>query len=832
MRHTVHRLLGDTLKSVSDALHDYVLKYGEGDVKDYLQIISWDARRSDDEVARFFSKLYTETLTINHEGESHVMHLCIDVLLHEDTLVGEALRILHTIDKLSQQYKVDILGLSADMAPVFGIEEGPKFLQQEKANCQRIINVRPTLTRPEVMHRFFMMQNRNTDGVSLCLDRQAFVRIAGELAMVCTESYDTLFPLAEETESTDLTAFGLSVLSFDKYYFTRYLVRRAFLKVLDRERVTDTTVDVNRATYVAQNCLNGKTRLLTDFYAKEITPLLHQGKRHDDIASVIAGKLDEKIQTLLSELQSFVYSKEYSLPEKQAIIAQLLGLDDPLVTGYQFAEDALTLDDCSLEPLTYFVDEVNRLATTKFKDPEYERIFGDHSVLPRNKKSGQILIPIDEIRRLRENIRQSNTYVREKSKEMADLEHQMERMSMGGKRQENSTRLDAIRNQVSEERKALNKKNQKYAELRATYENMVQTLCKPAVRKLVQRGADYRMKNEIEDLQDEYNDLLNQRSEFLDEFDQETRKNIFGYILGDVFYGGMLLYCLYQRFIWGEWVYYTVGALIVYTLALIFYPSYRNNKRNRFEEEFEEQMNEVLQEQTETEQRLKTNALRTHVAGMLLDAFARLNNSMTNRYLALRSYVGNLAKWHTEETARLGQMESQSRDPFLLLINNQALDEYFEEHCEELIADTWLYESIDGDGISEEALKNFREGIEQKIGDRIMSKLDNFTVFDYITRSRDFPYLNHQYSDVSILLPMLDTKSKPFLHYTVKDMRQKLPMQRYIFIHTSSAEEQTKWRDTYPRFFQMKPSAAVTVSRFKLVVIQKQDIRKEDVAEL
>jgi hypothetical protein len=135
---------------------------------------------------------------------------------------------------------------------------------------------------------------------------------------------------------------------------------------------------------------------------------------------------------------------------------------------------------------------------------------------------------------------------------------------------------------------------------------------------------------------------------------------------------------------------------------------------------------------------------------------------------------------------------------------------------------------LEGSDTSEEALAAFRTRMEERIRDRIMSVAADFNVYDYITCSRDFPYLNRQYCDVASLLPLLDSKSKPFLHYTVKDMRHKQPMQRYIFIHTDSPEEQAKWRDTYPCFFQLKPSAAETVSCFKLVVIQKQDIRKED----
>ena len=40
MRHTVHLLLGDALKSVGEALKDYVLKYGEGEMQAFAEKLS------------------------------------------------------------------------------------------------------------------------------------------------------------------------------------------------------------------------------------------------------------------------------------------------------------------------------------------------------------------------------------------------------------------------------------------------------------------------------------------------------------------------------------------------------------------------------------------------------------------------------------------------------------------------------------------------------------------------------------------------------------------------------------------------------------------------
>lgn len=1142
MRHTVHLLLGSALNQVGKELKKYILKYGEGDVKDFLQVVCWqqnveksgwnvsmmvEAQRDENEfysdleqqfsvvqetavnvteeheVEKCFSSFYTKLLTINQRGDSNAMHLCIHLPLFDDQLAAEYERIVKVLSGLKQQYKVDIMGYSSDMSFLFGIAETKEVRETAVVNLQHLVEIKKQYEQSGLIHRLFLMQNYNADGVSLNLDEASVVRIIGEFTLACVENYDTLFPLSEELEPTEITAFGLSVLCFDKYYFANYLLRRAYLTVLDRERVNEKAVDVNKASEIAQKCLRGRTRLLTDFYMSEVDPLVKSARPHEEIASEIAAKLQTKIDTLISELQSFISDQDLSLPEKQVIIAQLLGLDDELLTGYQFSDDLLTLEDCHQEPIQLFVDEVNRLLSAEYEDEEFNSYFGEDTPLPRNSLTGQIEVPIEDIKRLRQDIMRSTTYIREKTREMEDIENQIEmevesqkRLSdqgfvYGGTtfklltddeveiepleetyepqaavrrdvdlrpfftpiksqgsvgactvfsivsiyeyilkkskaeehdlserfvyynvckthndamddhgsttteviqsihtegvttenlcpdilrfldppsekaytdakkriiRQAKNVRVEhksitsalsegypvvislkiydsfgnnhqgfvyrpteseiasgkygyhamvivgysedyrfyivrnswgsdfgdngycyipynyiedttlnracciitlindgidvrgyddsgmkfsfsntdfnlryaVIRNQVDAEKLELAIKNQAYTEKRLSYENLVQILCKPAVRKCLLGGSEYRLSDCIANMKRQYERRLSERTVELDEFKKTTWKWLLYLSVAILVLGFAWGYCLYKWWLPDEWGYYSGAVLLLCVLFLIFFYPWRKAQYKKLELELEAELEELSRQQAQTSNSLGLQRLKMHVAGMILDSFARLHHNMTNRYLALRSYVGNLSLWRDEEASRLDAMTTRSKDPFILLLANNVLDSYYEENCKELTEDTWLYQYLDSYSLNDETILAYKNRIKQELLERLLKVLDDFTIYNYISGKVKYPYLDNRYSNIDELLPMLDEKSKPFMQYAIREIEHKTPMSRNIFIHTDSQEDAANWRATYPRYFQMTPSSAETVSRFKLAVIQKQDMKLSD----
>lgn len=389
MIHTVHLLLGAEFEQFGIDLRKYIVKYGEGNASSYFATLIWSLQKdnsilinnaelqqpndvetfysglenlyqirlkaertvkNDEEIKLFFSELYNKTVTISNPGDSNSLHLCIYLPLYDKQLWSVAQRIVKLLNGgIQQQYTVDILGIAADMAFLFLPFEKADNLQTNLQIAKEVVEEIVVMKEQERnFAHFILIQNCNSQGIALNLNHDAFIRIVGELALLSIEHYTTLFPITADFSDRNIITFGLSVLNFDKYYFVHYLIRRTYLHVLEREQVMQKEVDVNKVSLIAQKKLENQTHLVSDFYQQEVLPLLKEGKKHDDIIAIITPKLDQRIEELSKDFQSFIYDNDLTLPEKQAAMAQLLGIDDNLLKGNLFNKRQLTIDDCDL----------------------------------------------------------------------------------------------------------------------------------------------------------------------------------------------------------------------------------------------------------------------------------------------------------------------------------------------------------------------------------------------------------------------------------------------------------------------------------------------------
>ena len=281
------------------------------------------------------------------------------------------------------------------------------------------------------------MQNTNSDGYALNLDQDSFLRILGELALLCVEKYNTVFTQAGIYDREHLaTALGLSVMNLDKYYFENYLLRRAYLRIMEREDVTAEEVDLNKVAIIANACLAKHKNFFSDFYEQSITPLWRKNTPQDTIIAQTAEPLNDKFKEVSNDLTSYILDPQYSLPEKQGILAMVLGYDDAFLKGNLFTDKQLTIDNLDEEVANYFI-EANNACVSKIPsdDPEEEDtiIYGPLGDLCADSE-GHVSLPIDKLQKLRNEIRQSTNYIREKSKELDEIDTMTQDAEDSGKR--------------------------------------------------------------------------------------------------------------------------------------------------------------------------------------------------------------------------------------------------------------------------------------------------------------------------------------------------------------------------------------------------------------
>lgn len=470
MRHCANILIGHDLKPLAARLGEYVLKYGEADAPVYFSAMTWTTKDGTTEVKKavrdaagggtfvstlhdqyrtrldtvktlngqdraldlrhFFTDLHQGTVTINNPGDSNSLLLTLYVPLYDEEACQEAATIVAASSQIQSRYTVVVAGLCESLGSIVSPELFSHITAEEedrKRTVQKRMLAMLSSLRQEqnTLEQIVIVQNTNSEGFALNLDQDSLLRIIGEMALICVEKYNTVFTQASifDREHT-VTALGLSVMNLDKYYFENYLLRRAYLHIMEREDVTAEEVDLNKVAIVANGCLARHEGLFSDFYTKTVTPKWRQEVDQDNIIAQTAKPLDAKFADVLADLTAYIGDPKYSLPEKQAILAMILGYDDALLKGNLFADQQLTLDNLDKEAAGYLI-KANNECVRREKDEEgndgAKIVYGPLGTLCADA-DGWVELPIDRLQKLRNEIRQSTNYIREKNKELEEID--------------------------------------------------------------------------------------------------------------------------------------------------------------------------------------------------------------------------------------------------------------------------------------------------------------------------------------------------------------------------------------------------------------------------
>ena len=482
MRHTATILIGQDLKLFTARLGKYILKYGEADASSYFTSMSWSYEDGKTEIKKavrdsvstfdfvstmkdlyntklenlktltetgrdldirhFFQELHQKTVTINKPGDSNSLLLSLVVPMYDAKACEEAISIIGATSNIQSRYTIMVVGLCENLGSIISPEEFRNITADEEAKKQ---NVQKQMLKKfadlkleqNTLEQIVVMQNTNSDGYALNLDQDSFLRILGELALIVVEKYNTVFTQADIFDRKHLaTALGLSVMNLDKYYFENYLLRRAYLRIMEREDVTAEEVDLNKVAIIANACLAKHKNFFSDFYEQSITPLWRKNMSQDTIIAQTAKPLNDKFKEVSDDLISYILNPQYSLPEKQGILALVLGYDDAFLKGNLFADKQLTIDNLDEEVAKYFI-EANNACVSKIpsEDPEEKDtiIYGPLGNLCADEE-GHVSLPIDKLQKLRNDIRQSTNYIREKTKELNDIDTMTHDARDSGKR--------------------------------------------------------------------------------------------------------------------------------------------------------------------------------------------------------------------------------------------------------------------------------------------------------------------------------------------------------------------------------------------------------------
>ena len=327
--------------------------------------------KQNDYLKAYLVSLFDQRITINKETADNTLNICLYLPLYDSGAWNVAKTLMKAVSDQKRSIRVDLFFFAYDLAHLLVGEKEKEKLPEllpgmQKTSC-RILKEAVEFSKDspsaECLQHIVVMQNCNSDGVSLDLNPDSFVRVIGEFAISTINSYQDVFGTGPQLSDRPIVAMGLSVLNLDKYYFVRYLLSKAYVKVLEREGVDEELVDVSEPSLIVHNLLkeDDRYRFYDKFYDSRVRDLISQ-QLDDQTITTKAGKaLDEDVALFISKITSFIDREDISLAAKKVTLAQLLGLDDDLMTGDSSNPDQLVFRDCYADCMDMFVRANNYL---------------------------------------------------------------------------------------------------------------------------------------------------------------------------------------------------------------------------------------------------------------------------------------------------------------------------------------------------------------------------------------------------------------------------------------------------------------------------------------
>ncbi len=384
----------------------------------------------DDQIMEYWIREYSDMVRVGTVSGNAELKLFVYVNLCEPDDCRLALNLVKPLSALKQMnYKVSFVGFDSDLVhAVFPSATTVKELQAESKKSQKeILEFGKDPQFVFLKNRFFVLQNTAMNSASYNFKYDTLNIILSEFVLMCVENYDNLFPITVQPDN--ITGIGLSLLTLDKSYFVKYLMRRAYLKVLFDEGIERNSVNRTEIDPLIQDSLRKDQNIFSEFYTQEIKPLIEQRKTKEDIIAIVSPKLEEYFNGLENRLLAFLdNSREIrkadgtpmTIHEKQAALALLLNIDDKLLKGNAFGENILSVDDLFTEAVSTLVEGNNMLV---------EKVELEESV---NFHPGPITNPVDEekkafyplrrMKELRRNILESTENIRKWEKQLDSTE--------------------------------------------------------------------------------------------------------------------------------------------------------------------------------------------------------------------------------------------------------------------------------------------------------------------------------------------------------------------------------------------------------------------------
>ena len=173
--------------------------------------------------------------------------------------------------------------------------------------------------------------------------------------------------------------------------------------------------------------------------------------------------------------------------------------------------------------------------------------------------------------------------------------------------------------------------------------------------------------------------------------------------------------------------------------------------------------------------------------------------------------------------------------PFLTLISNECLDKYFDDNKEKLTEGLELSKMFkDKYNVKETEVVKFKNELKKKLVKMLFKAIDGFSIFKYVTKTEDYPYVGREFTDIDTLLRQMDYKSTPFVRLNPAPTKAEgiNTHCKMMFLYTEREQDRKTWEDACSLNFNNAPQIHTTPSPFKITLLQLKGVAQDEVSIL
>lgn len=370
-----------------------------------------------------FQKLVTMTMS------DSTLHIVAVIPLFEDSAEKQFETLYEACQSLDHNVTLHVLGLWHGLRPIFEASSEDRNSLENCRNCRALLE--RTSNNGTFALSYSLIDEYASTGAPVNFTLNSLSRYIALVQIALMQNYYAILSpsLLAAHQGMNLS-LGLSSLAFNREATVDMLLGLGFLAALDNVGINNKEVDLQRACYDAECLLVGIESRYPQLFEQSIRPLYRdKGMDKGQAVAEAAQIIDGDIENLKGSILSLLDNKELSLPEKEAVLALLLGRDNENLRGMQYQHEGLLLDDACAEPINLYVNAYNNYC----RDTGLLPVRGDSKVLkitkvdadgneiddPRNKEA---LNPLAEIKRLKQEILNCTSYIRQRQDELSGLQ--------------------------------------------------------------------------------------------------------------------------------------------------------------------------------------------------------------------------------------------------------------------------------------------------------------------------------------------------------------------------------------------------------------------------